>query len=67
MASRDWNLIELDVANLDYMVFKQEVPENSLGQVLYNCLNHEGNFNIKIEYNMSKSARHPTDEGENVR
>ena len=67
MASRNWNLIELDVANLDYMTFKQEVPENKLGQVLYNCLNHKGDFNIKIEYNMSKSAQHPTSEGENVR
>jgi len=58
MASRDWNLVELDISNFDYIVFKKEVSENELGQVLYDCLNHEGNFNIKIEYNMSKSVRH---------
>lgn len=67
MASRDWNLIELDVSNFNHIAFEREVPENRLGHVLYKCLNHEGDFNIKIEYNMSKSAQHPTSEGENVR
>lgn len=66
MASRDWNLIQLDISNFDYMVFEREVPESKLGQILYNCLNHEGNFNIKIEYTIDKSAQHPTSEGDDI-
>ena len=58
MASRDWNLIELDISNFNHMIFKKEVPERELGQTLYDCLNHKGDFNIKIEYNIPKSVRH---------
>lgn len=58
MASRDWNLIELDISTLDYMLFKREIPENQLGKVLYNCFNNKGNFNIRVEYNIPKSVGH---------
>lgn len=58
MASRDWNLVELDILTLDYMLFKREIPENQLGKVLVNCLNNKGDFNIRVEYNIPKSAGH---------